>query len=254
MSNKHEWWQDFFSGPVLDFVNESRDLETTLDETYFIEESLGLNSGASILDVPCGSGRISIELARRGYQVTGIDINTELLDLAQTKAKDINLDINWLEMDMRDLPWHDHFDGAICFWSSFGYFNEADNANFLQRVSRSLKTGASFILDTPLIETRLPEMESQERVWWPAGELLALEERTFDHETSRIESEWTFIKDGQIEKKILSQRLYTYLELVTMLEKAGFGNHQAYSSIDGEPFGMGSTWLYINTTKLSDPM
>jgi ubiquinone/menaquinone biosynthesis C-methylase UbiE len=253
MSNQHEWWQDFFSGPVLDFVYKSRDLEITLDETYFIEESLGLNPGSSILDVPCGAGRISIELARRGYQVTGIDINNELLKLAQGKARELKLDINWLEMDMRDLPWNEQFDGAVCFWSSFGYFNEADNTNFLQRVSRSLKTGASFILDTPLIETRLPEMESQERVWWPVGELLALEERTFDHETSRIESEWTFIKDGQIEKKLLSQRLYTYLELVTMLEKAGFGNHKAYSSIDGEPFEMGSTWLYMNTTKLSDP-
>ena len=70
MSNKHEWWQDFFSGPVLDFVNESRDLETTLDETYFIEEALGLNSGASILEVPCGAARISIEIARRGYKLT----------------------------------------------------------------------------------------------------------------------------------------------------------------------------------------
>lgn len=253
MSNQHEWWQDFFSGPVLDFVYKSKDLETTLDETYFIEESLGLGPGSSILDVPCGAGRISIELARRGYAVTGIDLSTELLELAQSKARELKLDINWLEMDMRNLPWNEQFDGAVCFWSSFGYFNEAGNANFLQHVSRSLKTGASFILDTPLIETRLPEMESQERVWWPVGELLALEERTFDHETSRIESEWTFIKDGQIEKKILSQRLYTYLELVTLLEKAGFGNHQAYASIDWEPFGLGSTWLYLTTTKLSDP-
>lgn len=254
MSNKHEWWQDFFSGPVLDFVNESRDLETTLDETYFIEEALGLHSGASILDVPCGAGRISIELARRGYKVTGIDINAGLLDLAQTKAKDIKLDINWLEMDMRDLPWLDHFDGAICFWSSFGYFNELDNAHFLRNISRAMKMGATFVIDTPLIETRLPEMESQERVWWPVGDLFVLEERSFDHETSRIESEWTFIKDGQTETKILSQRLYTYLELVTMLEKAGFGNHQAYGSLDWEPFGLGSTWLYLATTKLCDPI
>ena len=254
MNNQHEWWQDFFSGPVLDFVNESRDLETTLDETYFIEETLSVNQGDSILDVPCGAGRISIELARRGYNVTGIDISAELLDLAKNKAKDINHDINWAEMDMRQLPWNNQFDGAVCFWSSFGYFSETDNINFINRVSRSLKQGSTFILDTPLIETRLPEMESQERVWWPVGDLLALEERTFDHETSRIESEWTFIKEGRIEKKILSQRLYTYLELINLLEKAGFGNHQAYASIYWEPFGLGSTWLYLATTKLSDPI
>ena len=94
MSNQHEWWQDFFSGPVLDFVYKSKDLETTLDETYFIEESLGLGPGSSILDVPCGAGRISIELARRGYAVTGIDLSTELLELAQSKARELKLDIN----------------------------------------------------------------------------------------------------------------------------------------------------------------
>ena len=108
-------------------------------------------------------------------------------------------------------------------------------------------------MDTPLIETRLPEMEAQERVWWPVADLLALEERGYDHVTSRVESQWTFVRGGQTEKKRLSLRLYTYRELIGLLEQAGFGNHQAYGSLDWEPFGLGSTWLYLVTTKLSDP-
>lgn len=253
MNIQPDWWQTFFSGSVLDFVRESRDQETTLEEAHFIEQSLGIQPGDKILDVPCGGGRLALELARRQYQVTGVDLSVELMESAGGKAADENLQVNWKQGDMRDLPWRGEFDAALCFWSSFGYFDESENAAFLTAISRTLKPGATFLLDTPLIETRLPEMEAQERIWWPVGEMLALEERNFDHETSRVESDWTFIQDGRTERKSLSLRLYTYLELTRLLEQAGFGNHQAYGSLDWEPFSLGSTWLYLVTTKLSDP-
>jgi len=253
MNHQPEWWQDFFSGPVLDFVRQSRGQETTREEAYFIARTLGVQPGDRILDVPCGGGRLALELAGRGYQVTGVDINAELLESARRQAAVGNLKVDWKLGDMRDLPWRGEFDAAFCFWSSFGYFDEAENAAFLKAVSRSLKPGATFLLDTPLIETRLPEMESQERIWWPVGNLLALEERNFDHQTSRVESEWTFIRDGQTERKSLSLRLYTYRELSLLLEQAGFGDHQAYGTLDWEPFSLGSTWLYLVTTKLADP-
>ena len=254
MTDHPEWWQDFFSGPVLDFVKESRSHADTLEETHFIEQSSGVQYGDSILDVPCGGGRLAIQLAKQGYQVTAVDFNQKLLESAIHKADHENINVNWQQSDMRSIQWNQKFDAAFCFWSSFGYFDESGNADFLRSVSQSLKPGAIFLLDTPLIETRLPEMESQERIWWPVGDLMVLEERSFDHETSRIESEWTFIGNGHTEKKLLSQRLYTYLELTNLLEQAGFGNHQAYGSLDWEPFSLGCTWLYLTTTKLSDPI
>ena len=253
MTDQPEWWQDFFTGSVLDFVHHARDQERTHAEANFVEQAFGIPQGARVLDVPCGSGRLSLEMAARGYQVTGVDISPGLLETAQRSAKELNLQISWDQRDMRDLPWRGEFDAAFCFWSSFGYFDEWGNAEFLRAVSRCLKPGATFLLDTPLIETRLPEMEAQERVWWPVGDLLALEERSFDHETSRVESNWTLIKDGKSEQKTLSLRLYTYRELTLLLESAGFGNHQAYGSLDWEPYGQGSTWLYMITTKVNDP-
>lgn len=253
MSDGPDWWQDFFSGPVLDFVRYSRDEDRTRAEAEFIQQTLGLPLQARILDVPCGGGRLSLELASRGYQVTGVDISLPLLERARTQADAQGLRINWEHRDMRDLPWHREFDGAYCFWSSFGYFDEPGNADFLRAVSHTLKPGAPFLLDTPLIETRLPEMESQERVWWPVGDVLALEERSFDHTTSRVESQWTFVRNGQVERKFLSLRLYTYRELCSLLKQAGFSNHRAYGSLDWEPFELGSTWLYMLTTKVEDP-
>ena len=254
LSDQTYWWQEFFSGPVLDFVLHSQDEEKTRAEADFLQQTLGLPLQARILDVPCGGGRLSLELAARGYQVTGVDLSLPLLEAARANAGARGLLINWEHRDMRDLPWHEEFDGAYCFWSSFGYFDEPGNAEFLKSVSRTLKPGAPFLMDTPLIETRLPEMEAQERVWWPVGDLLALEERSFDHVTSRVESQWTIVRDGQLERKHLSLRLYTYRELCGLLEQAGFGNHRAYGSLDGEPFGLGSTWLYMLTTKVGDPL
>ena len=234
----------------MDFVRHSRDEEDTHAEADFLQEALGLPLDSRLLDVPCGGGRLSLEMASRGYRVTGVDISAPLLEDAKIQADIRGSAVTWKRRDMRDLPWPGEFDGAFCFWSSFGYFDDAGNLEFLKAVANSLKPGAPFLIDTPLIETRLPEMENQERIWWPVGDLLALEERSFDHVTSRVESEWTFVRGNQMEKRILSLRLYTYRELCTMLEEAGFGNHRAYGSLDWEPFELGSTWLYLVTTKL----
>ena len=253
MSDDAPWWKDFFSGLALDFVRYSRDEDQTREEADFVQQALGLPLGAKILDVPCGGGRLSWELASQGYRVTGVDISRPLLDAARVKAVTDGLDIVWKHRDMRTLLWTGDFDGAVCFWSSFGYFDEQGNTGFLRAVSNALKPGARFILDTPLVETRLQEMEAEPRIWWQVGNLYALEERTFDHITSRVESEWTFVQNGQIEKKSLSQRLYTYRELCRLLEEAGFGNHQAFGTLDLEPFGLGSHWLYLVTTKLDHP-
>ena len=254
MSDRTDWWSEFFSGSALEFVKHSRDEGQTQEEADFVQQALGLPLDSKILDVPCGGGRLSLELASRGYRVTGVDISLPLLEDAGARSDVQQLPINWEHRDMRDLPWQGEFDGAVCFWNSFGYFDERGNADFLRAVSSTLKPGARFLLDTPLMETRLPEMEAEAKVWWKVGDLLALEDRRFDHATSRVESEWTFVHDGRTERKSLSLRLYTYRELCRLLDEAGFGNHRAYGTLDLEPFGLGSTWLYMVTTKLEDPM
>ncbi len=250
LKNLADWWREFFSGDALEFVRSSRDEERTRAEAGFIHEAMGLPVGAKVLDVPCGSGRIALELAASGCEVTGVDMSQSLLDDGRARADARRLPIRWKCGDMRDLPWVEEFDGAVCFWSSFGYFDEQGNIDFLEAVSRALKPGAPFVLDTPLVENRVREILEEPRVWWSVGELLVLEERRFDHETSRVESDWTFIRDGRRSAKRLSLRIYTYRELALLLEQAGFGEHRAYGSMDFEPFEAGSNWLYMVTRKL----
>jgi len=250
MTTDDNWWPEFFSGLCLDFIKYSRDeLETEL-EADFIESSLGLDRHSSILDIPCGGGRLSSVLATRGYNMTGLDFGEKLIKHASDSAPVSQGTINWVCHDMRDIQFPDKFDGAFCWWNSFGYFDDVTNAKVLKAISKSLKPGAQFILDTPLVETRVPEIESQDKEWWQVGDLIILEERRFDYPNSRVESDWTFIRDGLVETKHLSLRLYTFKEISELLYSAGFGSHKAFGSIDFELFGRGSSWLYMVTTKL----
>jgi len=241
-----EWWQGFFSGLWLDVQRRFR-AERTPAEADFIERVLQLRPQAQVLDVPCGEGRLSLELASRGYRLTGVDITPAVLEDARSKAAERNLQITWEQRDMRDLPWEGRFDGAFCFWGSFGYFDDAGNAQFLRAVARAPRPGARFVIDLPnLAEALLPRM--REHDWWQVGDTLILEDRRYDHVRGCIAVEWTFVQDGKVEKKPSSMRVYTYREMCRLLEEAGFAQCEAYSSLDGEPFQLGKR-VYLVATK-----
>ena len=199
-----EWWEDFFSGLWLDVQRHIWPEDKTRVDVDFVEEVLQLEPPARVLDVPCGEGRLALEFAARGYQVTGVDITRALLEDAHRKATERQLEIVWEHRDMRDLPWQQTFDAAFCFWGSLGYFDEAGNAHFAKAVSRTLKPGGKFLVDTHVAETLLPIF--QERGWWRVGDTVVLEERCYDHAESLVHVEWTFMREGREDKRSSSIR------------------------------------------------
>lgn len=243
-----EWWENFFSGIALDFWRGALTEEQTRAEADFIQKQLQLATGAKILDVPCGNGRISLELAKRGFEPAGVDIAAEFIAEARTESANRGLEVAWHNQDMRDLPWPSEFAGAFCFGNSFGYLADEGNESFLKAVSRTLAPGARFVMDVPAVaESLLPTF--QERRWFEMGGITLLIDGRFDHEQSRTFTEYTFIRDGKAEKRPSSQRIYTYYELSNLLNEAGFEIGLAYSSLNEEPFKLGSPRLLLIATK-----
>ena len=124
----------------------------TKKEVDFLLEELGLRPGAAVLDVGCGTGRHSIELAKRGYAVTGLDLSSEMLARAAAKAQAENVNVEWIRSDATAFSFPEIFDAAICLCEgAFGLLGQEDDPieqplSILRNISRSLKPGGKAML------------------------------------------------------------------------------------------------------------
>jgi SAM-dependent methyltransferase len=243
------WWENFFHGVALDFWRAAIPAELTRAEADFLAKQLQLPNSAKVLDVPCGNGRLSIELAQRAFALTGVDIAKEFIDEAKSSSLQAGVNIDWRNQDMRALPWAGEFDGAFCFGNSFGYLDDEANADFLKAVSVTLKPGARFILDAPAIaECVLPTFQPSRSIEI-AGIKVDIEHR-YDHEQGRMFNDFTFTRDEVVDRRPSSQRTYTYRELNALLHDSGFETVTAYGSLTEEPFKLGAHRLLQVSQKL----
>ena len=241
---QYPWWQTFFSGVALDLWRLAVSEEQTNAEADFIQKILQLPLHAKVLDVPCGNGRLSRQLATAGYQMTGVDIASEFIEEARLKSAQAKDDIRWKLGDMRDLSWPAEFDGAFCFGNSFGYLDDGGNADFLQAVATALKPGGRFVLDTGAVaESLLPNFP--ERLWYRFDDLFFMVASVYNHVLGRIETEYTFVRNGKVETRPGVQRVYSYCEIVRLLEEARFVDIESYSSLNLDPFKLGSKRLLL---------
>jgi SAM-dependent methyltransferase len=238
------WWTTFFGGVAVDlwiaFGNEQQDRA----EAEFIERACRLPPGGAVLDVPCGYGRHARALAARGHRVTGVDISTDFLKEARARQRAGEPAIRYEHREMRDLPWTGEFDGVICCGNSFGYLQHEENVEFLRAAARTLKPGGGFLIDTGVIaESALPNL--QPRRWFEIGSIIMLIDNRYDAPTGRLETAYTFIRDGTVEKRNGSQQVYTLAELRRLLSNAGLGEFDAYSSPDLTPVAFGAQRLLL---------
>ena len=151
---------------------------------------------------------------------------------------------------MRALDFDAEFERAFSHWGSFGYFSDAENQEFLRGVGRALGPAGKFFLDAHVAETLYPKFTRRDFFYYGAGEqrVRVLEERRWDHDAGRVESTWTFQRNGQEESRAVSIRIYTYRELRLMCEAAGLKVVSATDK-DGKPFELGSNRLFLVTEK-----
>jgi len=212
----------------------------TLADVDFLEKTLEVNPDARLLDIPCGNGRHSIELARRGYRITGIDLSDELLAAARA-----DLDADWRRADMRALDLEESaYDGAFCFGNSFGYFNHAGAAAFLSALAVALKPRARLAIETGLAAESILPTFVQKR-WHRLGDLIILSENRYDALHSRLDVDYTFVRGSSVETRPASSYVFTVAEIGRMLEAAGFGEIVLHGGMAGEPYQLGSPRLVI---------
>ena len=241
---QHQWFETFFQGPAVDFWTRAMTPALTLADVDFLEKTFDIKPGARLLDVPCGNGRHSIELARRGYRVTGIDLSDEFLAAARAE-----LDADWRKGDMRDLLSDGSlepstFDGAFCFGNSFGYLDHTGVAAFLSALAGALKPGAKLAIETGMAaESILPTLVQKR--WHRLGDLMILSENRYDARHSRLDIDYTFVRDGTVETRPTSSYVFTVAEIGRMLEAAGFGETVFHGGIAGEPYALGTPRLLI---------
>jgi len=144
-------WEEFFDAhaPVYE---DNVFTKNTIREVDFLLEELSLQSGSSILDVGCGTGRHCIELAKRGYAVTGLDLSSEMLARAADAAKSAGVNVNWIRSDATQFSLPEKYDGAICLCEgAFGLLGQRDDSigqplSILCNIARCLKPQAKVVL------------------------------------------------------------------------------------------------------------
>lgn len=215
------WFQDVFSEEFLRTLPPNL-AELTRRDVDFIEESLRLKKGSRILDLACGFGRHSMELAERGYEMVGLDLSMQLLQKALEEAQQRSIAVKFLHGDMRELNFAGVFDGCFIWDTSLGYFDDRTNLRVLQGVNRALKNGGRLVVE--VVNRDYVIQQTPTRLWWEGDDCTFLEESEFDYGSSTLHAKRSFIyHDGTppLEQNSFV-RLYGAHELRQMLHVAGF--------------------------------
>ncbi|MBI3271589.1 MAG: class I SAM-dependent methyltransferase [Planctomycetes bacterium] len=247
---------DLFGRDYLHFYRPVLTAERTRREVAFVERVLALAPGARVLDLCCGHGRHALELARRGYDVTGIDLSAPALELARKAAREARgsgrsrsqdgarvgprgarrdgsgagssspprrgapLRVRFVRGDMRRLERAGEFDAALNLFSSFGYFDDATNADILRRLFAALRPGGRLLLE---VRNREAWLRAPRPVFFrEVGRSFFVDLSEFDPREGRLHVRRLFVRGARRREVRLSFRLYAWTELRDLLLRLGF--------------------------------
>jgi SAM-dependent methyltransferase len=233
MEPDSEWWRSWFGPGYLALYDQFLG-ERTPVEIDQLEALIALRPPKRILDLPCGQGRHAIELARRGYDVTGVDLSPFMLKVAEERARAAGVRARWLAGDMREPVGGEKFDVVLNLFTSLGYFADAtDDRRVVAAAAAMLVPGGRFVLE--LINGERVMVRFQEREWFTVGQAAVVERRSLDRSTRRMVVERTVTTPDETDVNLHAIRLYSGHDVTAILKEAGFGRVDLYGDWSGEP-------------------
>lgn len=234
-----EWWRDLFTSMYLktdgDIVEND---QATANEVDAILATAKPATDAAILDLCCGQGRHTLELARRGYaNLTGIDRSSYLIRIARRRAKKDKLKVTFKEGDARYIRVPEASQDLVCMMgNSFGYFDrDEDDLAVLKSIKAVLKPGGKLVLD--ITDGAWMRKNYEPRTWeWIDQNQFVCRERGMSTDGGRLISREvvTHAERGVIADQLYAERLYTRGSITALLETAGFKGVKFHKSIVGE--------------------
>ncbi|MFN2588676.1 MAG: class I SAM-dependent methyltransferase [Actinomycetota bacterium] len=203
---------------------------------------LHLTPPAAVLDLACGPGRHVVELGRRGYDVTGVDVSAAFLEVARAACAAEALSPDLVREDMRAFRRAEAFDAVVSMSTSFGYFDDpADDALVLRNAHASLRAGGAILIE--LVGKEVAALSHDGRRWTEDGDALLLTEQRVRPGWTWIDNRMTVISGGERSDVTLSHRLYSGAELARLLVECGFRDVELFGGFGGTPYDHTATRL-----------
>lgn len=234
-----DWWRSLFNSVYLKTDGDVvENYNNTVQEVELLTRATGIEKTDRILDLCCGQGRHSLELARQGYaHVTGVDRSRYLIRLARKRAKQASLNVSFQEGDARKfrLP-ESSFDCVILMGNSFGYFDrEEDDTHVLEAVKRVLRSGGTIALD--LTDGEWLRRNFERRSWeWIDQNHFVCRERSLTEDGTRLVSREVVVhaERGVIVDQFYAERLYSRERIRELLERLDFSAIRYHGAVSTE--------------------
>ncbi len=233
---KKIWYEDkSFWKTVAPMLFNQKRLGAAAEEVDHIIKLSGVRKGAKILDLCCGIGRHSLELARRGYYVVGVDLTEKYLAKARRQAKSEGLNVQFVRNDMRRFCLLEGFNAVINMYTAFGYFeNPTEDRRVLANVYRSLRKGGALIID--MIGKEILARIYCERTWHEENGRIFLQEHKVRQDWSWIDNRWIILEKGRRRESRFGHRIYSAAEIAGLLKDCGFSSVSIYGDLAGAEY------------------
>ena len=245
------WYEENFDSLYSDIYRFAfTEAATAREVTAVLDLVKAVPRGARILDVCCGEGRHSLEFARRGYDVTGLDLSEEFLNRASEASTKERLPIRWVRADMRRIPEGAQFDVIVNLYQSFGFLeNDHEDQIALNTMAAGLIDGGTLVMQLANRDAVVRSFDRSRFTILPDG-LMVGERRDFDLESSRLKIEYSIIREREtLRRREFYSRLYSLSESLDMLRLAGLTCEASYATFDRTPLTLDSPQLVLVASK-----